>query len=468
MHASKGSADFMEEVEEAQRHWNVQVKLKERAQLQIEWSVGSVGLPSSLTKTAPICYIWIGITGGAKGGTAVELLFKAAVITLAGCVAGKLAKSVRLSKLLGYLLAGLLLGPSLLRLISSADLAALLIAGEVALAVVAFKLGSELVFRDLKDLGRSFLVITLGEVAGAVFVVFAILYFVFRQDLVFSMLMAAAAVGTAPTAALMIMRQYRARGPVASTLLPVAALDGVLGVVLFGIALSLAKTHLAAQGGALSSWQVVSQPLVEIGGSLMLGAIFGVALAFLGKKAGDTDELLIMSLALILVCTGSSYMLSFSPLLANIALGLMLANVSRISNRIILCLNSFTPPVYLLFFALVGASLELAGLPSLLGVAAAYILARAVGKVLGSWAGAWAVQAEPSVQKYLGLTLLPQGAISIALAVMVRRQLPQYSAAFTAIMVLSVLLFEVLGPGIARRAFRKAEEVGGLGRQLIG
>jgi len=394
----------------------------------------------------------------------VQLLFKAAVLGLAGCLAGQLAKSVRVSKLVGYLLAGLLLGPSLLRLVAREELAALAVVGEVALAVVSFKIGSELVFRDLKDLGKAFIAIALGEVSGAVFAVFGILYYVFQQDFAFSMLLAAAAVGTAPTAALMIIRQYRARGPVASTLLPVAALNGVVGVMLFGLSLSLARGYLAVQDGSYSWWQLASQPLLEIGGSIALGAVLGVVLAFFAKKAGDTEELLMLSLTVIVIAAGAAHSLGLSPLLVNIVLGLMLANLSRNANRVFLCLNNFMPPVYLLFFTLVGASLDLSGLGSLLPIAGVYILARSLGKVLGSWVGARAVQAESTVQKYLGLTLLPQGGISIALAVLVRQQLPHYSAAFTAVIVASVLLFELVGRSLAKLALTKADEVGGLSR----
>jgi len=392
----------------------------------------------------------------------VQLLFKAAVVAFAGCVAGRLARSARLSKLVGYLVVGLLLGPSLLRVISSADLAALLVVGEVALAFVSFQIGSELVVKDLREMGKAFSAIALGEVAGAVFAVFALLYFPLKQDFVLSLILAAAAVGTAPAAALMIMRQYRARGPVATTLLPVVALNGVLGVLLFALALALAKVHLAAQSGVYSWWQLISQPVWELGGSLLLGAILGVVLAFLGKQAGDTDELLIISLTLIVISAGAAHFLGLSPLLTNITVGIILANLSRTANRVSLCVGSFLPPVYLLFFALVGASLNLDGLAGLLLIAAAYILARAVGKILGTWVGAKAAQAEPAVQKYLGLTLLPQGGVSLALIVLVRQQLPQYSTVFTAVIVFSVLLFELIGPSLAQLAFAKAEEVGSI------
>ena len=398
----------------------------------------------------------------------MDLLLKVALITVLGCLAGRLAKSLRLSEMFGYLLVGIALGPSLLRVVSSQDLSALAIVGQVALAIVSFKIGSEFVFKDVRALGKSFVTITFAQVLGAVFVVFCALYFLFRQDVVFSVIMAAAAAATAPAASLMVIRQYRADGPVTQTLLPVIALDGVLGVVLFGVAISLAKFFLAAQDGGYSLWHLVSQPAAEIAGSLLLGAALGLVLAFWAKKAGDSDELLIITLGVILTSTALAGYWGLSPLLANFMLGLMLVNISPSSNRVFFSLNHFTPPVYLLFFTLVGASLETSGLINLLFIGLIYILARAAGKLLGSWLGAQGVQAEPTVQRCLGFALLPQGGISIALAVLVRQHLPQFSAAFTTIIVFTVLLFEVVGPVIARKAFAEAGEIGGRGRQFLG
>ena len=225
----------------------------------------------------------------------------------------------------GYLLVGIALGPSLLRVVSSQDLSALAIVGQVALAIVSFKIGSEFVFKDVRALGKSFVTITFAQVLGAVFVVFCALYFLFRQDVVFSVIMAAAAAATAPAASLMVIRQYRADGPVTQTLLPVIALDGVLGVVLFGVAISLAKFFLAAQDGGYSLWHLVTNRcgdrrtyLRRLGLGRLLGKKAGMRCAA-DHNLGDLD----------VHCP----QVGASPLLANFMLGLMLANISPSSNR---------------------------------------------------------------------------------------------------------------------------------------
>lgn len=394
----------------------------------------------------------------------MDMLLKLAIVVFAGYLGGHLAKFVKLSNIFGFVMAGFLLGPSCLKLLSNYDLTSLTILLEMTVAILAFKVGSEFVVRDMRKLGKPFVVITLSEVMGTVLVVFFAMYFLFQQNVVFSLMLASLAAVTAPAATIMVMRQYRADGPVTRMLLPVTALDGVLGVVLFGIATSIARVF--AQGIDISAWQMVIKPIVQIFGGLALGALFGLALTFLGQKAGDSDELLVITITMILACTGVAKALTLSPLLANVMMGAILVNLTPNSNRVFFGLNHFTPPLYVLFFTLAGAGLHLAMLWDVGLLVLGYFLARAVGKLVGSWVGARSVGAEPAVQKYLGLALLPQGGLTIALAVLVRQHLPDISMAITAIIVVSVLLYEIIGPFIAKTTFQMAGEIRGMGSTI--
>lgn len=394
----------------------------------------------------------------------MDFLLKLAIVVLVGCLAGRLAKAVKLSNVFGFLIAGIILGPSCLKLISNQDLSSLTIIAEVAVAILAFKIGSEFVLNDLKKLGKNFIMITFAEVVGAFLVVFSVMYFLFKQDFIFSLMIASIASTTAPAATILVMRQYRSDGPVTRTLLPVAALDGVLGVVLFAISMSIARLYVLAEG--YSVWMIVRGPIFEILGSLVLGAALGFALTFLGKKAGDSDELLVVTVAMILVATSVAKVLNLSPLLTNIMMGVVLVNLTQNSNRVFFSLNNFTPPIYLLFFAFAGASVDLRTLFNLAVLGIAYILARAAGKILGAWLGAKSVKAEPAVQRYLGIALLSQGGLSIALALLVHFHLPETSMAVTGIVVFSVLLYEIAGPIIAKMAIEKAGEIRKMGSAL--
>lgn len=394
----------------------------------------------------------------------MDMLLKLAIVVPVGCLAGRLAKTLKLSNIFGFLIAGIILGPSCSKLLSTQDLTSLSIIAEIAVAILAFKIGSEFVVRDMKKLGTSFMIITFAEVFGTVLVVFATMFFLFQQDFVFSMVMASIAAATAPAAAIMVMRQYRADGPVTRTLLPVTALDGVLGVVLFGIMISI--TRVVTLGTQISPWQAVGRPVIEIFGSLALGAVLGMALTFFGQKARDSDELLVITLAAILASTAVATALTLSPLLTNIMMGAVLVNLTQNSNRIFFGLNNFIPPVYLLFFTFAGASLDLRIVFQIGYLGLGYIVARAFGKILGAWLGSLGVRAETAVRKHLGIALLPQGGFAIALAMVVRQHQPDISMAVIAIITGSVLLYEIVGPIVAKTAIQKAGEIRGMGSSL--
>jgi len=394
----------------------------------------------------------------------MDMLLKLSIVVLIGCFAGKLAKTLKLSNIFGFVIAGIILGPSCLSLLSNQDLSSLSIITEIAVAIVAFKIGSEFVLKDMKRLGKTFVIITFSEVFGTMLFVFAALYFLLRQDVVFSLVMASLAAATAPAASIMVMRQYRADGPVTRTLLPVTALDGVLGVLFFGIIISI--TRAAELGTGAGVWQLLGRPFMEILGSLALGAVLGSCLTFFGQKAGDNDELLVFTIAMILASTAVAKALGLSSLLTNIAMGAVLVNLTPNSNRVFFGLNNFTPPIYLIFFTLAGARFD-AGILLKVGlVGLAYLLARACGKIAGAWLGSKWAKAESSVQRHLGVALLPQGGLSIALALLVLQHVPEKSVAVVAISIVSVLLYEVVGPSIAKFAIQKAGEIGGMGSAI--
>lgn len=396
----------------------------------------------------------------------MDVLFKLAIVLVVGWLGGKVAKILKLPNVSGYLVAGLFLGPSFFKLVSAQDMESFTIISEVALAIVAFSIGSEFVMKDMMKLGKSIVIITLAEVVGAIAVVFSVMFFLFNQDFVFSLVIASMSAATAPAATLMVMRQYRSDGPVTRTVLPVVALDDVFGIMAFGIAMSIARVYVG--GSDYTFWQMLLQPFIEIFGSFAVGAVVGVILAFIAKKASDTDEVMIVALAAIFASTGLSKMWGLSPLLTNIVMGTALVNLMHNSNRVFFSLNHFTPPVYLLFFTLAGASLDLSILFSVGALGIAYIIARATGKMLGARLGAKTVDADPMVQKYLGLALLPQGGVSIGLSVLVRQHLPEYSVAIVTIIMFSVLVYEVSGPIFAKIAIEKAGEIGGMDRQFEG
>lgn len=391
----------------------------------------------------------------------MDILLKLGIILVVGILGGKLAKLVKLPNVSGYLVAGLLIGPSLFHVINLEDVNQFAIISEIALAIIAFSIGKEFVIKEIKKVGVAIAVITLTEVVGAVLLVFFVMYSVFHMPLAFSLVIASMSAATAPAATLLVIRQYRANGPLTRTVLPVVALDDVYGIIAFGIAISIAK--LLVGGTDLSFMDLISGPALEIGGSILLGAILGVILSFVSKKAEDRDDMQITSLAAIAVATGLSNYLGFSSLLTNIIMGTVLVNVVRNSNRVFNSVNDFSSPFFLLFFTIAGASLDVKILYAAGWIGVAYIFARGGGKFIGAWFGAKIMKSPKTVQKYLGYTMLPQGGISIGLTVVVRQQLPEeYATMIATIIMFGVLVYEITGPIFSKYAISKAGEINGM------
>jgi len=387
----------------------------------------------------------------------LNIILKISIILVAGFIFGKGAKFLKLPSVSGYLIAGLLLGPSLFNFVSSEEAESFEIISEITLSFIAFGIGSEFMLKDIVKMGKKIAIITLAEVAGAIIVVFSVMYFLFNQDFAFSLVIASMSAATAPAATIMVIRQYRAYGPVTKTILPVVALDDVFGIVAFGIAISVAK--ILVSGTEFSILKIIGVPIYEIFGSLLLGLILGVVLSLLTKKIDPKDELQIKTIFFVGIATGLSKVLDFSPLLTNIMMGATLANLRVFSNRSFSAVNDFVPIFYILFFTIAGAALDLKILYTVGLIGAGYIVARASGKILGAFIGAKWVKAEPQVQKYLGFALLPQGGISIGLSVIVMQQLPMYSIQITTIIMASVLFYETLGPIFAKISIHKAGEI---------
>lgn len=299
------------------------------------------------------------------------------------------------------------------------------------------------------------------EVIGAIGVVFFVMFVLFKQPFAFSIVIASMSAATAPAATLMVIRQYRAYGPLTKTILPVVALDDVLGIVAFGIALAVAKLTVSAEPVKVAD--MFLKPLIEVGGSYFRlyprsDFIFGF------QKAENRDDHQILSIAAIGVATGISKWLGFSPLLTNIVLGTVVVNMVRKSHRVFGSVNDFASPSLLSFYRCrcqFGFSHFKNGRFS----RSCLYFSKSRWQILGSYVGAVVTKSEKTVQKYLGFAMLPQGGISIGLSVLVRQQLPEYAMAITTIIMFSVLIYETTGPIFAKFAIKKAGEIDGALKQ---
>lgn len=386
----------------------------------------------------------------------MNIFIKIGLVITFGLIGGRIARKFNLPDVTGFLLGGLFLGPSFLSLITEADKPMINFINELALSAIAFNIGGEFILKQIKKLGKEIFLITIFEVLVVVLLVFSIMYWGLNQSFVFSIMVASMSAATAPAGTMMVIRQYRAKGPVTNTILPVAALDDALGIMVFGLAMSLARISLGELTG--SPAMLALAPFLEIVFSLLIGAVLGVILTYLAKFVKSSEEMTSFILVFILMSSGISYLTGMSSLLSSMMMGAVFINLSNSPMKIFGNINQFMPPFNLLFFALAGSGLDLSILGSIGILGLAYVFARMFGKVIGATIGAYLAKSQPVVKKYLGWALLPQGGISIGLSMIVVDQLPAFSDGIVTLILFSVLVFEITGPILAKIAITKAGE----------
>ncbi len=385
----------------------------------------------------------------------MNTLLLVGITMMAGLIMSRAAKLVKLPNVTAFLVAGLIIGPCVAGIISREQAESMGIISEAALGFIAYSIGGEFKLSYLKKIGKAPLTITFFQgMMTAVCVDVGLI--LFGVDVPLALLLGAIALATAPAATLMVVRQYKANGPVTQMLLPVVAMDDALGLMVFSISASVAQAML---GGAITVSSMILSPLIEIVGSFALGAALGWLLAFGARFFASRGNKLALSIALVLAGVGLCDILNLSSLLVCMMIGAMMVNLSQQREVLMEQCDRFTPPLFLLFFVLSGADLDLSVLPSVGLIGIAYLLLRCIGKWGGTYLGAVCVKADKHIRHYLGLTLLPQAGVAIGMAALVSARFPTLAAQVNTIVLAGVLVFELIGPVITKIALTKAGEI---------
>lgn len=363
---------------------------------------------------------------------------------------------IKLPHVTAYLIAGLVIGPYGFNVLTTDLNASLSILSDVALGFIAYSIGAEFKLSYLKEIGAKPVVITIFEGCTASLFVFITLVLL-GQPMPLCLALGAIAAATAPAATLMVVRQYRAHGPVTKMLLPVVAMDDALGLMLYAIMMAVARTIIS--GAALSVMTLLVKPLIEIVGSLLLGFGLGVCLVLVLRFFHSRGNKLALTLMFVFLAVGLSSLWGLSSLLVCMMLGAAMVNLYQQSNVMLEQCDRFTPPLFLMFFVLSGANLDLAVLPTVGVVGVAYVLTRAAGKTLGGTMGAAVERCDRNIVRYLGLTLIPQAGVAIGMARMSAIALPEYSAVINAVVLSGTLIYELIGPVITKIALTRAGEI---------
>ena len=381
-----------------------------------------------------------------------------AIAMAAGLFMSRLIRYVRLPNVTAYLIAGVLLGPVFGVLDVNAT-SSLSIISDVALGFIAYSIGAEFKLSYLKNIGIKPIVITCFESAFASLVVFLALYAI-RQPLPVSLTLAAIAAATAPAATLMVIRQYKAKGPVCSMLLPVVAMDDATGLILYAVLSNLAIS-LDRKGTQLSAVSLLLMPLVQIILSLLLGVVIGFVLSLVLRFFHSRGNKLALTLCAVFLGVGLSApnVLNLSSLLVCMMIGATMVNLCHDSTAMLEQCDRFTPPLFMLFFVLSGAGLDFSVLTTVGLVGVIYVIARVAGKVLGATLGAVVEKCDRNIIRYLGLTLIPQAGVAIGMARLAMQDLPEYGAIINAVVLAGTLVYELTGPVITKTALLKAGEI---------
>lgn len=411
------------------------------------------------------------------------MLLPTAFALFAGLIMTRIFKKInlKLPDVTAFLIAGVLVGPFALGALgvpglgfnSMEALDKVSILSTVALGFIAFDIGNEFRLAQLKKTGKVATVIGIVQAVTAMALVDVALiglHFVLGPEklpLPVAITLGAIATATAPAATLMVVRQYKAKGPLTDLLLPIVALDDAVGLVVFAVSFGVAQ---ALEGGALNVVSVILNPLLEIVCSLALGAAMGELLTLLEKLFFSNKNRLSLTIAFVMMTIALSTLeiplpggakITFSSLLVCMMLGTMFCNLSEYSVDIMKRSEEWTAPLYAVFFVLSGAQLDLGVFryPSILLIGLVFILVRCAGKYLGAWGSATIMGCEPNVRKYLGITLFPQAGVALGMVVTAQALGQESGAMIRNIILFAVLVYELVGPLLTKQALMAAGEV---------
>ena len=409
----------------------------------------------------------------------MDTLLSVSIALLVGLLMTRAFKPLKLPSVTAYLIAGVLIGPYCLGRIGIAGLGfnsadavhSLSLISEVALGFIAFSIGSEFRLEDLKKIGKQAVVIGIFQALAATLFVNAALYIVHlimpdKLSVPQLITLGAIATATAPAATLMVVRQYKAKGPLTDLLLPIVALDDAVGLIVFAVSFGIAKT---LDTGNVDMISVLVNPLVEIVCSLGLGAVMGWFLTQLEKMFNSNTNRLNITITFVFITvalsmidfTVGSVHVSFSSLLVCMMLGTVFCNICPLSYDLMEKSDKWTSPLFALFFVISGEELELGVFSDIavVIVGVVYILSRSMGKYFGSYGSAKLTRCSPSICKYLGITLLPQAGVALGMCTTAAAQFGEAGNLIRNITLFAVLVYEIFGPLFTKMALTAAGDI---------
>ncbi len=416
----------------------------------------------------------------------MEVLFSISIALVAGLLISRLVKPLKLPAVTGYLIAGILIGPYCLGLTglpgffaSTEEVEGLSIISKVALGFIAFAIGTEFELKNLRKIGKQAMTIGVVQALVTTLIVDAALiglHFILGEErlpLSVTIILGAIASATAPAATLMVVKQYKAKGPLTDILLPVVALDDAVGLIVFAVSFGVAR---AMQTNNLDIVSMIINPIIEVVASLLLGTVLGFLFSWAEDRFKSNSKRLCLSVTFVLMAVSLSLVedipsietpygsihIGFSSLLVCMMLGTVFCNVCDSADELMEKTDKWTMPIYILFFVLSGAELKMSVFTNVIVViiGAVYILFRSFGKYIGAFASAKWTKCNSNIVKYLGVTLLPQAGVALGMSLTVKDMMGAEEGDLVRnIILFSVLIYELVGPLLTKIALTKAGDI---------
>ncbi len=411
----------------------------------------------------------------------MTLFISIAIALVAGLLMTRVTKIFNMPDVTAYLLAGILVGPYVLGQLgieglgftTSEAVTNLDLLSNLALGFIAFALGSEFMLPKLKSIGKQAVTVGVFQAVVATIMVMITLFLLHliipdKLNTPTVIVMSAIAAATAPASTLLVVRQYKAQGPVTNMLLPVVALDDAVGLIIFAICMGVAKA-ISVAGGTLDPVSIIVNPLIEIIASFALGTVLGLLLSVVEKWFNSNKHRMVFIVSAVILTVALSMMefdfgsisIGFSPLLVCMMLGTIFCNTCEVAEEMLERADKWTSPLYCLFFVLSGAALKLDVFTDitivLIGIV--YIIFRAAGKCLGAFTSSKFTHCDPAVTKYLGITLLPQEGVSLGMSLTAAQMLGDTGALIRNLTLFAVLIYELIAPTLTKIALTKAGEI---------
>ncbi len=396
----------------------------------------------------------------------MNLILAIGIIVVVGFFGGLAAGKIKFPRITGYIIIGILLSPSLLNIIPRETVGSLDIITDIALGFIAYLIGGSLHWESLRKLGRSIATILPFQSLGAWFlvtIVLALLGHLILPNQAFwqtyfpmAFIIGAISCATAPAATMAIIKQYKAKGPLTTTLLAVVALDDAIAVIAFAIASGM-SLPLVSGAGNISFHQMVGVPFLHIAESAGIGIIFAFALMYISRLVRARELLLVVVFGMIMLCVGISSYLGTSSILANMVVGFIVVNKVK-RGEMFLVVEEIEDVLFAMFFVLAGLHFDLSVLKAAGILALLIFVTRCLGKYFGARAGARASHASDAVKKYLGLALLPTAGVALGLVLLAERAFPSFGTIMLNAVLASVIINELTAPPLTKYAIFKAGE----------